>query len=462
MKRNTYDLSHLSFEVGEIGRLQTLSVIPVVAGDSFTLDLEGIFRLSPLRRDLTMDCKVDLFVFYVPHRHIYGDKWTDFMKQGNDEDVTLGTDTLRSGVNFLGCSDLRGTIPKWLLGGYWRIWNRYFRVPTDTASVVTHDNGATTGNALSTNESLFGKLCARLKTYFSTGVSVTTDADERTVGVGSVTVTPEVPGVPERKIYGRGGVTIIPAIPAIPAVVTAAGVDILELERVKAHYKTEVERDYFAQRYSDVMKGTFGAGVGTDADERPTLCAKGGGWLSGYDVDGSADANLGQFAGKSIGKLGLRMPRKFFNEHGTLWVMALPRFSTVSDRERHYLYSKAEPTYKEIAGDPDLLMAEPPHEVMALELLSQSTNQSLGTFPYAQWYRTHPNNVHVKYRDINGFPFLRSDLTSLTQSRYHVNGEYNHMFQTTQLGHWRSSCRINLMAQRVIPTARQSIFAGTK
>ena len=81
-KRCSYDLSHFSFLTGRIGRLQTLSVMPVVAGDSFELMLEGVFRLSPLRRQLVMDCRVDLMAFYIPHRHIYGDDWVNFIRQG--------------------------------------------------------------------------------------------------------------------------------------------------------------------------------------------------------------------------------------------------------------------------------------------------------------------------------------------------------------------------------------------
>ena len=89
--RSVYDLSHFSMNVGQIGALQTLSTIPVVAGDTLDINLQGVFRLSPLRRNLYLDCMVDLFAFYVPHRHIYGDDWVDFVRQGTDETVTFGS-----------------------------------------------------------------------------------------------------------------------------------------------------------------------------------------------------------------------------------------------------------------------------------------------------------------------------------------------------------------------------------
>src|SRR5438128_7707285 len=64
-----HDLSHLGFLAGQIGRLITISTTPVIAGDSFEMDAVGALRLSPLRRGLAIDSTVDIFTFYVPHRH---------------------------------------------------------------------------------------------------------------------------------------------------------------------------------------------------------------------------------------------------------------------------------------------------------------------------------------------------------------------------------------------------------
>ena len=43
--RKPQDLSHFAYQCGEIGRLTTLSVVPVVAGDSFQDSLVGSFKL---------------------------------------------------------------------------------------------------------------------------------------------------------------------------------------------------------------------------------------------------------------------------------------------------------------------------------------------------------------------------------------------------------------------------------
>src|SRR2546425_1243930 len=70
-ERMPHDLSHLGFLAGQIGRLITISTTPVIAGDSFEMDAVGDLRLTPLRRGLAIDSTVDIFTFYVPHRHIF-------------------------------------------------------------------------------------------------------------------------------------------------------------------------------------------------------------------------------------------------------------------------------------------------------------------------------------------------------------------------------------------------------
>src|SRR4051812_50069544 len=81
-ERMPHDLSHLGFLAGQIGRLITISTTPVIAGASFEMDAVGALRLSPLRRGLAIDSTVDIFTFYVPHRHVYGEQWIKFMKDG--------------------------------------------------------------------------------------------------------------------------------------------------------------------------------------------------------------------------------------------------------------------------------------------------------------------------------------------------------------------------------------------
>src|SRR5476649_3084940 len=89
-ERMPHDLSHLGVLAGQIGRLITISTTPGIAGDSVEMDAVGALRLSPLRRGLAIDSTVDIFTFYVPHPHDYGEQWITFMYAGHNA-TTLTT-----------------------------------------------------------------------------------------------------------------------------------------------------------------------------------------------------------------------------------------------------------------------------------------------------------------------------------------------------------------------------------
>src|SRR5258708_33265814 len=78
-ERMTHDLSHLGLLAGQFGRLITISTTPVIAGGSFEMDAVGALRLSPLRRGLAIDSTVDIFTFYHPHLHFYGEQRIRFI-----------------------------------------------------------------------------------------------------------------------------------------------------------------------------------------------------------------------------------------------------------------------------------------------------------------------------------------------------------------------------------------------
>src|SRR5450432_225923 len=125
-ERMPHDLSHLGFLAGQIGRLITISTTPVIAGDSFEMDAVGALRLSPLRRGLAIDSTVDIFTFYVPHRHVYGEQWIKFMKDGVNATPlpTVNTTGYIDHAAFLGTINPdTNKIPKHLFQGYLNLKN---------------------------------------------------------------------------------------------------------------------------------------------------------------------------------------------------------------------------------------------------------------------------------------------------------------------------------------------------
>ena len=75
------DLNHLVLRAGKMDRLDCVDVTLVNPGDRISYDLSGVFRLSPMRRNVILDPVIDIVTCYVPMRHIYSN-WTDFIEAG--------------------------------------------------------------------------------------------------------------------------------------------------------------------------------------------------------------------------------------------------------------------------------------------------------------------------------------------------------------------------------------------
>src|SRR5438105_4556732 len=85
------------------------------------------------------------------------------------------------------------------------------------------------------------------------------------------------------------------------------------LQAAYANLHTDQERDYFMQRYHDVIS-SFGGKTSYDADNRPLLVMRSNLWASGYDVDGTDQTSLGQFSGRVQQTYKHSVPRFFVPE----------------------------------------------------------------------------------------------------------------------------------------------------
>lgn len=430
--RNTYDLSCYNAVCGQIGRLQTLFTIPVYANDTIDINLIGALRLSELKRYLTLDCKVDTFAFYVKHRFIYGSTWEDMVMNGMQDATVLPTDTATyHTMDFLGGTP-PGTIPKAYNEGYYAIWNDYFRIPNVTPTPKASMNLT---HSLDQDEYRWGELTARLPSFWNTGVPAT-----------------NIDAVDYQEVVPNAG----------------GNIELLDIANVQAQYKDQVDLEWFGHRYRDVLANKHGSqGVSIDADERPELLMHNESWLSGYDVDGTDAQTLGNYKGKSQGTINLRVPPKYFNEHGMIWVMMVIRFPSILQEEKHYLMHHTW-DYETIMGDPNIWNIKPPIELSEDDFHGLGGSDSWGVHPYGQWARTQPNRIHQRFHGLEGFPFIAENTIDLWD--LHYDGEQFgwpgapdtiDYFGNEDLGHWNLISKAEITAKRNIPTARKSLYAGS-
>ncbi len=433
MKRYKYDHTHYLASVGQMGCLQTLSATPVVAGDSISINTTASLRLSPLRRALVLDSKCDIFTFFVPYRHLLPDIWEQAVKNGIADDTFLNT---TSGPG----DDISGYVPahqyegedrsELLYMAYAKIWNNYFRIPNIDADDVLDE----TGDRISGTFRDFGQPIARLPSFLTTGSALEVD-------------------------------DLIYQVEA-----AEDSVSLIDIQSAMALLKNDVDRTYFAHRYKDLIADGFGVGtVNTDADERPTLLYQQTSWLSGYDVDGTDDATLGQYAGKAQGMASFNQPAKRFKEHGVLMQMCALRFPPIFNNEAIPQFSVAgikTPLYEALSGDPRYVGMKKPEQIAVSDTLySPGGNGNNGFMPYYQSFRTHPNMIHFKYQGQPGYPFIDfSDIGNVKEARnfgYEHPGQYEDMFVGQELGHWQMIGRNDQTAFRVIPDAASSLYAGS-
>src|SRR5258708_340299 len=114
---------------------------------------------------------------------------------------------------------------------------------------------------------------------------------------------------------------------------------------------------------------------------RSNLCA------SGYDVDGTDQTMLGQLSGRILQTYKHSVPRFFVPEHGTMFTLALVRFTPSATKEIQYLNAKGSFTYTDIAGDPVLYRNLPPREISMKDVFRSGDSSKKFKIAEGQWYR---------------------------------------------------------------------------
>lgn len=429
--RYDHDISHSSNMVGIMGHLQTLTFIPVVAGDSLSIDATALLRLSNLKRYMYLDAHWRVDGFFIPYRQIYPisespNSWIEFIKDGFDEGVTLGSQTLPGALR-IGCHGYRTklgeTLPNWFTKGPIKTWNEYYRDPADTSGTIS-ETFWTTASPTDYRADV-GYACARLKTLWTT-------------------TFPESMTTPDYRLALDGG-----------------EVDLRNFAAKQGTLKSEIDREYQSKRYRDLMKNSFGGEVSNESEPYPYHCFSNQGWLGGHDIEATDGPSLGTFAGRSAGQITFGMPMRFFPEHGTFWIHILVRFLPVAHNARHFLMSKANPTYQEIAGDPEVIGRISPYSININEIFTDVSSVAIGNQAYAFWYRWQDHVVHQDFQTIAGHPYIDGNFADRNASVYHTQTEYDSVFASTQLRHWNCHAWLNIIRRSIVPGPMTSIYAGT-
>src|SRR5699024_10960141 len=189
----------------------------------------------------------------------YGEQWIKFMKDGVNATPlpTVNTTGYIDHAAFLGTINPdTNKIPKHLFQGYLNIYNNYFKAP------CMPDRTEANPNELNQDGARYCFRWCHLKNICT------------------------APLPPETELSRQMSTSTTSSV-------------ILGLQAAYAHLHTDQERDYFMQRYHDVIS-SFGGKTSYDADNRPLLVMCSNLWASGYDVDLSEQTSFCQLFGRVI------------------------------------------------------------------------------------------------------------------------------------------------------------------
>ena len=297
MKRYRYGLNSVTHNAGQIGDYTPLGYHEVVPGDS----VSGKISIKALTAPTTMlamnRCFYDVFAFYVPFRLIWSG-FPDFLISGTGTMPQI-TDTFA--FNFEKASMIDDTVDynsPWLRGAYWLVWNTFFRRQSETEAGLT-DAGARVG-------------CSYRPSTFHESIPEAGTLDSQTIDTSG----------------------------------TSTSVDDIRLAFNTDQFNRV--RQFYGDRYTDYL-----AAVGVKANwsitEDPELLAHSYGTMKYVVIDPTStndgvavDYPAGRPAGYWSIQTSLKMPRRFFPEHGMVCLYAAPRLEQWGSTENYPLLRNVE------------------------------------------------------------------------------------------------------------------------
>lgn len=436
--RSLWDLSHKVIQLLRVGRLQTIMRIPVLAGDSLSGSVSAFIRMNNLRRAVPFDLRADIWGFFVPYRFEYENLHDTLQAERDATSTEVPSLTLADHIPaVLVNGAATQTIPKHLVTDYLRVWAHYFRdphdgndpdaVPADTTLNRAYQTGAGTDDDphVFHPEPRFGVRIGALKTFHS----------------AMMQKPPRTESIP---------------IDVVDASANSYALNVTKIPGAMAQWRQDTVQDWTAARFEDLHKALFGVSPPVELEKVPDYLGCSKRWLSSIDIDGTAGAELGDVVGKLTGAVTWKLPRKFFREHGTLWVMMGLRPHPVFTQAKHYLDNVSRfREFNSLWGTP-VGAKELPRQVDLGDIFwDGGSSVTAGYMPSQQFYRTHPSYSHIDMSETDTGWEGRSTPTTGREMQY--NPSYDDVFATLRGGHGKVFCLNRVQARRLVPDSMESI-----
>lgn len=415
-----------SLLTGEIGRLKVIRQIVLNPGERLDARIRGNVRLAATRQRTSVYLHAKMEAFAAPLRWYYPD-WTEYIKEGVSTSRLIPTMTgldwtsqnARVDTTQLGIGFVNDEFCKWYAQHIVNIWNEWFRWPEDARISVL----------------------APPISFFQDG------------GPACINLPSNASRMHNLPVFDTNEVNVA----------SATTLDVRQLALVQARMHQAAVTDWSAQdRYKDFIRDVYGprAKGSNEVDQVPIRLQRGSDLsVSPHTVWANDGPSLGELMALANFNVSHQWSNFIAPEHMVVAFVMLLRFSPIlQDGPAPGIYP-SRTAYAHYQADPNVLSQMQPVAVSQVEI-DQGDSTVMGYLPAGWQHRGGFDHIDDTVADLGNFPLLTNQPATAAGYRDAtlINGD---IFRTTALKHWFADLDMSCSVDSMIPSAGQSITAGS-
>lgn len=391
---------------GKIGRLRILRQQLMRPGETIKPSIRGTVKLANLREREAASINAQLFTFLTPCRWL-DSTWVDAVKAGPNGAYTPATVSVNT--NQLGIGNgISVPILKVFEQAPLRIFNEWFKWP-ENADITTWPAD---GEAMVPLDSAWSRV---------RDSAAPSDSDDYTVPSGAF--------------------------------------DVRDLAKIQAMFRHSMENEVFAfGRYRDLMDEIWGADASREVDQVPIMVDRENAGIDAREMPATDSAGLGNWMTIYDFDINHRIGPVTAPEHCVLTYALGVRFESVTRDDCNYNANAHKiPSYGALFGDPGLMAAEPPDNVLYHQLFPRGGAVSIGYLSAGWQWRAPWNHIGTRVEDRQSFPIYKAPTTaaSLRDASLIENA-----FTSQALGDYFYDLQFNEPSDAAMPSSKRSLMAG--
>jgi len=401
------DRGGTTLKSGKIGRVNCIRQQILLPGETADISMNGSIKLESLRERDSLRINAHLGVFMTPLRWLW-DGWPDYLKEGpsgaTSPPTTSISDLARYGV---GAGSIGAqAVPEFWKDSVLRVYNEWYKWPED--------------------------------------------ADATTWGADG-----EI-AVPLQHVWNRARYTATPSSADDYTLASATDFDIRDLAALQARFVSSMERDVLSyNRYMELVSEMYNASGSREVDQVPIMVDQVEVGVRPRELPATDGASLGQWQSIFDFDVDHQIKKVVCPEHCILTYMMTVRFAPIIEGRAPLTHPPA--TWQEYVGDPEMLGAMQPVELLLDEVAGTTATTSLGYVPAGWQWRSGHDVVGDRVDVRDSFPYMNFP-TSAANAKDATR--IKPAFRSQSLGDYMVDMYISERTRSPINSALESYFSG--